>query len=167
MKRIGIFFNPLKEAACSLTREVTEYLRAKRLAVWLCSASDWQKGCEQVDGTDLVFCIGGDGTILLAAQAVMPSSIPIVGVNLGRLGFMTELSAGETMDQLPLLLEGKGRVDERSVLEALVESPKRQGPGRFYALNDVVVARGGTARLVNIQAIIDGVPWQRTGLTGW
>jgi len=156
MRRIGIFFNPLKETACSLAREVTEYLRAHRLAVWLCSASDWERACPQVEGTDIVLSIGGDGTILLAAQAVMPKSIPIIGVNLGRLGFMTELAADETLDVLPELLDGKGTVDERCVLEAVLDCPGRSEPRRFYALNDVVVARGGTARLINIEAVVDG-----------
>jgi NAD+ kinase len=158
MRRIGIFYNPLKETACSLARQVTEYLRERRLAVWLCSASDWQKASQQVEGTDLVFSVGGDGTILRAAQAVMPNSIPIVGINLGRLGFMTELSAEETMDQLPVILDGKGTIDERGVLEASVESAGRGETSRYFALNDIVIARGAMARLVNIEAFVDGMP---------
>ncbi len=158
MRRIGIFYHPLKESACNLAREVTEFLRAKRLAVWLCSAWDWERACPQVEGTDLVLTIGGDGTILRAAQAIMPKAIPITGINLGRLGFMTELTVDETKDKLKLILEGKGSIDERAVLEADLATPGGKEPRRFYALNDVVLARGGTARLVNIDASIEGVP---------
>jgi NAD+ kinase len=158
MRRIGIFYNSLKETACSLAKQVTGYLRDRRLAVWLCSASDWQRACPQVDGTDLVLSVGGDGTILRAAQSVMPRSIPIVGINLGRLGFMTELAAEETMDKLPLILEGSGTLDERCVLEANIDCPGRREPAKYFALNDVVVARGGMARLVNIEAAIDRLP---------
>jgi len=156
MKRIGIFYHPLKEAACVLAREVTEYLRNRRLAVWLVSAWDWERGKQQVDGTDLVLSIGGDGSILRAAQAVVPRPIPLVGVNLGRLGFMTELSVSETLEKLPLLLDGQGSVDERSLLLAEFQTAAASEPRKFYALNDVVVARGGTARLVNIDASING-----------
>ena len=158
MRRIGIFYHPLKESACDLAREVTEFLREKGLAVWLCSAWDWERACQQVDGTDLVLTIGGDGTILRAAQAVMPKAVPITGINLGRLGFMTELSVDETLQKLPLILDGKGTIDERAILEAELKTSDGKDPKRFYALNDVVLARGGTARLVNIDASVDGVP---------
>jgi NAD+ kinase len=158
VKRIGIFYHPMKEPACTLARHITEFLRERRLAVWLCSAWDWERACTQVDGTDLVLSIGGDGTILRAAQAIMPKSIPITGINLGRLGFMTELSVEETMEQLPLLLEGRGTIDDRAVLEADVETSSGKELRKFYALNDIVLARGGTARLVNIDATVDGVP---------
>ena len=62
MKRIGIFYHPAKEAACTLAKEVTEFLRERRLAVWLCSAWEWEKASQQVNGTDLVLSIGGDET---------------------------------------------------------------------------------------------------------
>ena len=156
MKRIGIFYHPLKDTACSLAKEITEFLRERRLAVWLCSAFDWERAAPQIERTDLIFSVGGDGTILRAAQAVVPAPIPIVGINLGRLGFMTELSVAETMEKLPMLLEGEGRIDERSLLEAELETPAAEERRHFYALNDIVVARGGTARLVNIDASIDG-----------
>jgi NAD+ kinase len=158
MKRIGIFYHPLKEAACTLARELTASLREQRLAVWLCSAWEWEQSAAQIEGTDLVLSIGGDGTILRAAQAVIPRPIPITGINLGRLGFMTELSVRETMVKLPLLLDGQGAIDTRAVLEAVVETPAGKEPLRFNALNDVVIARGGTPRLVNVDARIDGLP---------
>ncbi len=158
MNRIGIFYHPLKEAACALAREIKVFLRERHLAVWLCSAWEWEQSRPQVEGTDLILSIGGDGTILRAAQAIMPRRIPIAGINLGRLGFMTELSVSETMEKLPLLLEGKGTVDARSVLAAEIETAEGREPRQFYALNDVVIARGGTPRLVTIDAGVDGLP---------
>jgi NAD+ kinase len=159
MKRIGIFFHPLKDAACSLARELTGFLRGQHLAVWQCSAWEWDKARPQINGSDLIITIGGDGTILRAAQAIMPDAIPIVGINLGRLGFMTELTVDETMSKLPLILEGKGKIDERSILEADIQTSKTKDPLHFYALNDIVVARGGIARLINVEASIDGNPF--------
>ena len=155
MKRIGIFYHPLKEAACMLAKEVTTFLRERRLAVWLCSAWDWERALPQIGGTDLILSVGGDGTILRAAQAVMPHPIPIAGINLGRLGFMSELSVSETIEKLPLLIEGNGHLDERCVLEAELDASGK-APRHFYALNDVVVARGATARLINVNATVDG-----------
>jgi len=157
MKRIGIVYHPLKDAACSLAKEVTVYLRERRYAVWLCSAWKWEEACPQVEATDMVICIGGDGTILRAAQAILPHSVPIAGINMGRLGFMSELAVDETFEKLPLLLEGGGHFDERSVLDIEILSPQKE-TRHFYALNDVVVARGGIARLININTVIDGAP---------
>jgi len=154
MKRIGIFFHPLKEAACSLAQELTEYLRDRHLSVWRYSAWEWEQARPQIEGSDLIITIGGDGTILRAAQAVMPMAIPIVGINLGRLGFMTELTVDETFDKFPSLLAGEGTIDERSVLDTEITT-KDNTTKTFYALNDVVVARGGIARLINIKTIID------------
>jgi NAD+ kinase len=112
-----------------------------------------------VDDTDLVLSIGGDGTILRAAQAILPRSVPITGVNLGNLGFMTELNVAEVRDKLTALLAGEGWLDERSLLEAELpatgESPE---PRTFYALNDVVIAHGEVARVIYVEASIDGEP---------
>jgi NAD+ kinase len=154
MKRIGIFFHPLKKAACSLAQELTEYLRDRHLAVWRYSAWEWEQARPQIEGSDLIISIGGDGTILRAAQAVMPLAIPIVGINLGRLGFMTELTVDETFTKLPYLIDGKGEIDERSVLDTEITT-KENTTQNYHALNDVVVARGGIARLINVKTIID------------
>ncbi len=154
MRRISIFFHPLKEAACSLAQELTENLRGRHLAVWRSSAWDWEQARPQIEGSDLIITIGGDGTILRAAQAVMPLTIPIVGINLGRLGFMTELSVDETMNKLPLLLEGNGKIDARTILDTEITT-RENITKKYYALNDVVVARGGIARLINIKTVID------------
>ena len=152
MKKVGIVYHPMKEAANPLAREVARFLDNLGVSAWLCSAWEEDAIKAQVNDTDLIVSIGGDGTILRAAQAVAPGMIPITGINLGKLGFMTELSTDEAIEKLPDLLSGKGWIDERAMLEAQLD-----GTGRtFYALNDVVVGRGATARTVNIEASIDG-----------
>jgi len=75
---------------------------------------------------------------------------------LGNLGFMTELSADEALEQLPSLLAGEGWIDERAMLEAELPATDQEPPRIFHALNDVVVARGAIARLVRVEASIDG-----------
>ena len=124
----------------------------------MCSAWEGEEAKSQVNSTDLMLSIGGDGTVLRAAQAVVPNPIPIIGVNLGKLGFMTELSVNDVMDKLPALLAGDGWFDERAMLEAEVLSPEPETPRVFYALNDVVVARGGIARTVSIDVSVDDEP---------
>ena len=81
--------------------------------------------------------------------------IPIIGINLGKLGFMTELSVDEASDKLPALLSGEGWIDERAMLLAEL-SAGGQKTSTYHALNDVVVARGAIARLVRVAASLNG-----------
>ena len=151
VKRVGILYHPMIEAANALASELEGFLGNHGVSVWLSSAWEGEKNKTQVEGTDLVLSIGGDGTILRAAQAVIPGVTPVIGINLGRLGFMTELSAREALDVLPRLLAGKGWIDERAVVEVGLS-----GTGQvLYALNDVVVARGAIARIISIEASIN------------
>ncbi len=149
MKRIGILYHPLREKARDLSEKLEELLSSRRISSWRCSAWDEDKAKPQVEGTELVFSIGGDGTILHSARIVAPLSVPILGINLGRLGFITEIDGDEVLSHLPALLKGKGWVEERSMLEAQVADKA------FYALNDVVL-HSVAIRLVNIEAQIDG-----------
>ena len=160
MKTVGILYHPMIEAAHALADKLHEFLSSSGVSTWLCSAWEGEKARAQVNATDLMLSVGGDGTILRAAQAVVPGPTPIIGINLGKLGFMTELSADEVMDELPALLAGEGWIDERAMLEAeLVPANQESKPSHiFYALNDVVVARGAIARIVYIDASIDGEP---------
>ena len=148
------------EAAYTLAKELQEFLSLSGVSAWLCSAWKGEESRAQVNDSDLILSIGGDGTILRAAQAIVPGQTPITGINLGKLGFMTELSADEAQDKLPALLAGEGWVDERAILETeLSPTDQEYEPPRiFYALNDVVVARGAIPRIVHVEASIDGEP---------
>lgn len=169
--KVGILYHPMIEAAYTLAKKLEEFLSFRGISVWLCSAWEGEKARAQVNDTDLILSIGGDGTILRAAQAVVPGLTLITGINLGKLGFMTELSTDEVMDRLPDLLAGKGWIDERAMLEAELSpikqpekssifpgSGEEETPRIFYALNDVVMARGAIARIVYVDASIDGEP---------
>jgi len=160
MKRVGILYHPMKEAAYALAKKLEEFLGSRGFSVWLCSAWEGETAKAQVSGTDLILSIGGDGTILRAAQAVVLGPTPITGINLGRLGFMTELSVDEVTGKLPDLLAGEGWIDERSLLEAelVPTDEEHELPRIFYALNDVVVARGAVARVIYVEASINGEP---------
>ena len=152
MKRIGILYHPKIERAKTFSTELERFLIAKGVSSWLCSA--WEEGevKPQVAGSDLILSIGGDGTILRAARAVVPHTVPILGINFGNLGFMTEFGADDALKKLPRLLEGDGRIEERAMLEAKLVSQGKI----FHALNDVFAGRGSSTRLVRIEARIDG-----------
>jgi NAD+ kinase len=158
VERIGILYHPMNKAAYPLARELKDFLSTKGVSVWLCSAWEGEQARCQLDGTDLLLTVGGDGTILRAAQVAAARSIPITGINLGRLGFMTELSVDEAKERLPELLAGGGWLDERAMLEAELETKEGEAPSVFCALNDVVVARGEIARMIRVEARIDGQP---------
>ncbi len=108
-----------------------------------------------VKGRDLIIAIGGDGTLLRAAKLAFPGNVPVTGVNLGRLGFLTDLTPDEVPDGLPAMLDGDYSIEERSVLRAEVI---RDGDVVATAdgLNDVVVQKWNTARLIAFDTYVDG-----------
>jgi NAD+ kinase len=123
-------------------------------------ASDFRAGgFEVVDGSDassaaLLITIGGDGTLLRAARVAIEDDVPLLGINTGRLGFLTELDEDDPrIGDLPSLVERGLYRDERSALEA------EYGEGRFFALNDVVVRKGEVSRIVPFGLRVDdGAP---------
>jgi len=156
MKKIGLLFHPKVAATRKKAGELEKFLKTQGVQVWLCSAWEKERACELLPGTDILLTVGGDGTILRAVQSIIPGKTPIVGINLGKLGFMTELDADEAIKQLPRLLAGEGWTDERAMLQAELESNGEKQV--FHALNDVVVARGEVVRLIRVKATIDGQP---------
>lgn len=158
ISRVGIVYHPHNEAAHSLANELAQFLDSSGVTSWLSSAWEGEQLHRQMPGTDIVLTTGGDGTILRTAQAVINHGVPITGVNLGKLGFMAELSATKALAGLGEILQGKGWRDERTVLEAELISHADKGKAEsvFYALNDVVVARGDIARVINIGVKING-----------
>jgi len=153
MKTIGILYHPKLDEGRALAEKLAQALRSSGNSAWFCSAWEEQTARNQLDESELIISIGGDGTILRTARVVLSHSIPILGVNLGRLGFMTELSANEAEQSLPALLSGKGWIDERAMLQARSSRSGRT----FHALNDVVVGRGAVARAINVDVNIDGM----------
>ena len=96
--------------------------------------------------------VGGDGTLLRAASVAAQAAVPLLGVNLGRLGFLTEIEAADALDAVPRYLDGSGaRVYERHMLQAEVD-----GAAPVHALNDVVVGRATTGHLARIGVSVDG-----------
>ena len=101
---------------------------------------------------DVALVLGGDGAILRAARQMGYRQVPVLGVNLGRLGFLAEVRPGALMDALPDVLQGKYRLEERSMLQAQIPSLGAV----YHALNDVVVGRQTVARPIYVEVSVDG-----------
>jgi len=152
---VGIIYNPTIPASDSLAHELGSKLPQMGSTAWLCSSWDDEKAKELAVGTSLLISIGGDGTILKAARIAVPWSTPILGINLGKLGFMTEFSGKDAIDKLPDFLNGQGWIDKRAMIQAKL-NPAKDAHTVFHALNDITIGHGAKLRVVNISANIDG-----------
>ncbi|MBI2871983.1 MAG: NAD(+)/NADH kinase [Chloroflexi bacterium] len=155
-KSIGVVYNPRSPEAEELASLISRRLSSDR-AAHLCSVES-ERLQESIEGLSTVVTVGGDGTILRVARHAAPAGVPILGVNMGRLGFMTELRAAEALDLVPRYLEeGYARVEERAMLQAELLSAM-SGPGRppMHALNDVVVGGAVVSRMIRVRVSVDG-----------
>ena len=112
----------------------------------------------ELRGVEVAVVFGGDGTMLRAARALAPLAIPILGVNLGRLGFLAAGSLEELDGLLVEVAAGRFTCEERTLLEAHLRRPGAADVA-VLALNDVVVARGAAVRSIHIEVTIDGAPF--------
>lgn len=103
---------------------------------------------------DVVIVLGGDGTMLSIARALAPYPVPLIGINQGRLGFLTDITAGNMEMELSRMLGGEYDAEERILLSATLESEDGQLQ-EGSAFNDVVVSKAGTGRLIEFEVIID------------
>ena len=160
MKRVGVIYHPKIAAARTVAGRLSEFLTSAKIATWTCSAWDEAGMKAQCPCADLVLSVGGDGTILRVARVTSVSGLPILGVNLGHLGFMTELSADNIMELLPSVLDGKGWIDQRTMLEVEMSkdkaAPGSRPAGPLHALNEAVLGRGAVSRVIYVQASVDG-----------
>jgi NAD+ kinase len=107
------------------------------------------------EGVDLVLVLGGDGTLLSAARLIEDTAQPILGINLGSLGFLTELGLEELFESLERVLEGEYSRESRVRLEASLHRGEEQ-IGRYQVLNDVVINKGALARIIDLETYVDG-----------
>lgn len=105
---------------------------------------------------DLAISLGGDGTLLRTARFLDGADVPILGVNLGRLGFLTSCSASEAGDALRATLRGQHDVDHRMVLDGESVCADQGRGRRWRALNEFVMHKGGFARMLTVRVIVDG-----------
>jgi NAD+ kinase len=152
---IALYVDLFREAARATAGLVASTLRDAGYAIALCEDQNRELGLStgsaQVEDAFVLVTIGGDGTLLRAAQIAVPIGLPLFGINSGHLGFLTELEATpKSIAALPAILRDGMTIEERAVLRATVH-------GRSYlALNDIVMKRAGTAHMSPFGIFIDG-----------
>lgn len=162
MKRVGFILKPDKTEAAPLLDELVPWAVSRGL-VPVVTAED-QVGPEGVRivpeddlgvECDLVVVLGGDGTMLRAADLVAERGVPVLGINLGRLGFLTPFRTTEARDAIDAAVAGELEIGERSRL-SVTHQPVEGEPITRCALNDAVVHQGAMARLIELEARLDG-----------
>jgi NAD+ kinase len=166
MKTIGILARPDLERAAPTLRELVAWLTARglepcleeRTALLADGASGFSRapGPEMAARADLVVVLGGDGTLLAASHLIGDRPAPILAVNFGSLGFLTEVTLPELFPALEAVLGGSYRTEERRLLRASVRSGGREAPAGDV-LNDVVVAKASQARIIELDVTVDGL----------
>ena len=150
MKRVLILVNPEKPEARRLAATLCPWVE-KRVAA---EATDLSDAPVRADA-DLVVVLGGDGSILKAARLLAGREVPVVGINMGKLGYLAEFSADEFCEKFDDIAAGRMPISRRLMLSVRAETA--QGPASEYlVLNDVLVAGGEPHRMVGISATIDG-----------
>lgn len=150
---VGFVHNPQIPEAAGLVAALVDSLGLRDRS-WTSSAADVGGLGDRLERTSLVVIAGGDGTILRTVRAAAPYEIPMVGINMGRVGFMAELTVEEAADKLPDYVSGRLRVEERMMLQASVSSDPSSVS---HGLNDVVMGSRGIARLLEVETAVDGV----------
>lgn len=153
----------MKPESITLARDIEAFLRARGLdEIWRESAWEGQAVLDHLPHVDLLITLGGDGTLLRAARLGARFGVPMLGVKMGRLGFLAEILPDNWQPPLDRMLRGDYWLEERLMVRARLERPvagadaQRTVVCEHDALNDVVLSRGALARIVRIRAELDG-----------
>ena len=167
MKNIILTPNPYRDKNFQTVRDAADILRAAGANVKLCLPFEvdrsyelprdlrFQKLDRELNSADGVICFGGDGTILHMAKTATRRGLPILGVNIGTMGFMAELESTE-LDKLSQLVTGDFTLDKRMMLDVTVQR-ERDIIFHDICLNDVVITKGAVARIVHLSVHCDNV----------
>ena len=153
--RIGFAYNPTSEDALELRERAAGWCRMHGVEQWAAPAGETADKLDELRRTDALVVLGGDGTFLRAAQSIAAVDVPIIGINLGKVGFLSMAEANELEALLEKLKAGSFVIRERMALTGQILQAGRTPDGTFTALNDIVVARGSLARVVRLDVSID------------
>ena len=148
MKKIGIIVNQNKPGAKDLLPKLCDWLAKRENEVMDTTSHAID---EVLKDAALVICLGGDGTLLSVASHMKESSIPVLGVNLGALGFLTEVKQEEVFEELGAFFMGSSVIEERLMLSCTAFSAKAKKERRLMALNDIVISREGLSRILRVE----------------
>jgi NAD+ kinase len=162
-QRIGLLAKAAGANVAETLRVLVAFLAERRHEIHLSESSAAALGNAQpgltpaalVETVDLLVVVGGDGTMLIAARAAADARVPVLGVNLGRLGFLTDISPDRATESLARILDGEYVEDPRCLLTAQI-GPTGAPRVQQTAFNDVVLQKWNTARLIEFETYIDG-----------
>ena len=162
LKKIGVFAKKNHPDAEQLALDICARFKQEKIEVLLEDSLAEQVG--QVNGfagedipaqVDLIIVLGGDGTLISVAREVGELNVPILGINLGQLGFLTEVTRDELPEMLEMLLRNEYQVSDRMMLDAFIHRDG-QVVGQYTVLNDVVINKGALARIIDMETYVDG-----------
>ncbi len=168
MKRIGFAFNPTNAQAVALSGRALEWCTARGIDTWSAEAGDRASADPLLPGTDALVVLGGDGTFLRAAQGAHAHDVPILGINSGKVGFLSKAESEDMEAVLDGLVAGRWTIEPRMMLDVrLLPGGGEEGAVSYIALNEAAVVRGGQARVVEIEVSVDAshvATWIADGL---
>ncbi len=160
IKNVGIIINNRKKQPVSVAREIIRFFAKKGISVYATEEDGGLLGlkpeniCDNLgEIVDCVITLGGDGTFLRAARIMTNYNRPILGINMGRLGFLTEIELSEVEESLEKLIKGYFMLEHRMMLDAKV-TRDGQVVSHMIGLNDVVINKGPLARLINLNIFV-------------
>lgn len=149
MEKVVLFYKKQDKNIASAAARIRKLLKGK------CKLTLLQSTSKLRDKFDIMIAVGGDGTILRGSRAAAPFGIPILGVNLGKIGFLSEIKLDEVSSAISNVLSGSYELDERMMIKAEVFRKKRK-VASIAALNDIVISKSGIARLIKFTMSVDG-----------
>lgn len=164
MKQVYMIVNTLKDKDLTFAYEVIDWLKGQEVEVFLDNDIHeyyeiddiYIKSEKELDTVDFAIVLGGDGTIIHSARRLAQHGLPILGINLGSLGFLAEIEQSGWKDCLSLVLEGKYEVQDRMMLEAKTfNNVDGTSSNRSFALNDVVISRMALSRMVGFSLFVN------------
>lgn len=160
IRTVGLVAKYQEPKAADMVRWLVPWLRqrGKRVLVENGLAHSGAVSCtkkQMAAKADLIVSLGGDGTLLNIAPLIERPDVPILGVNMGGLGFITEVAVGELETILRKTLDGDYAVEERMTLEVRVQSQSKRGKAhKFRVLNDVVITKGARSRIIDLETTV-------------
>jgi NAD+ kinase len=155
VRRIGFAYNPTSDPAVELRERAQGWAAVHGLDHWAATAADREALHRELPGTDVLLVLGGDGTFLRAARAVIDDDVPILGINVGKVGFLSKVEAEAMERVLGQLVGGQYGIEPRMALDGRILRDGATHGDRLVALNDIVIARGSLARVVRLDTSID------------
>lgn len=161
-RKIGLIWNPTKTSGFEVARELRDILAERGLSVTTGITLAHALGApELAEGSfeecDLLMVLGGDGTLLSALDYALPKNIPMLGINLGRMGFMTEVDPANLRRDVSEVLNGNYTIDSRMTLTVA-----GQNENNFFALNDIVLTRSTpSVRILSLEIEVNGIAVDR------